>query len=158
MAYVQGVLGQVKVCILIPVYNEVKEIGCLVESLKRQGFSVVVIDDGSTDDSGTIAKQKGAVVIRHDKNQGKGRSLRDGFNYALQENYDCVITIDGDGQHDISDIDQFIAMAIEHPASVITGSRMDNPQGMPCIRFLTNRIMSWMISFLCKQNIPDTQC
>ena len=146
------------ICILIPVYNEFKAIGRLVESLKRKGFPVVVIDDGSTDDSGGIAKQKGAVVIGHDQNQGKGRSLQDGFEYVLKNNYDGVITIDGDGQHDIKDIDQFISKAQEHPLSVITGTRMDDPQGMPFVRFVTNRVMSWMISSLCKQKIPDTQC
>ncbi len=146
------------VCILIPVYNEFKEIGRLVESLKKKGFPVAVIDDGSTDDSGVIAKQKGAVVIRHEKNQGKGRSLQDGFDYVLKENYACVVTIDGDGQHDISDIDQFITKANEYPASVITGTRMNNPKEMPFIRFLTNRVMSWIISSLCQQTIPDTQC
>ena len=145
-------------CILIPVYNEFKEIGRLVESLKRKGLPVVVIDDGSTDDSGGIAKQKGAVVIRHDQNQGKGRSLQDGFEYVLKNNYDGVITIDGDGQHDINDIDQFISKAKEHPLSVITGTRMDDSKGMPFVRFVTNRMMSWMISTLCKQNIPETQC
>ena len=146
------------ICILIPVYNEFKEIGRLVESLKRKGLPVVVIDDGSTDDSGGIAKQKGAVVIGHDQNQGKGRSLQDGFQYVLKNNYDGVITIDGDGQHDINDIDQFISKAQEHPSSVITGTRMDDPQGMPFVRFVTNKMMSWMISSLCKQKIPDTQC
>ena len=146
------------ICILIPVYNEFKEIGRLVESLKGKGFLVVVIDDGSTDDSGGIAKQKGAVVIGHDQNQGKGRSLQDGFEYVLKNNYDGVITIDGDGQHDINDIDQFISKAQEHPSSVITGTRMDDPKGMPFVRFVTNKMMSWMISSLCKQQIPDTQC
>ena len=146
------------ICILIPVYNEFKEIGRLVESLKKKGLPVVVIDDGSTDDSGGIAKQKGAVVIGHDQNQGKGRSLQDGFQYVLKNNYDGVITIDGDGQHDINDIDQFISKAKEHPLSVITGTRMDDPKGMPFVRFVTNRMMSWMISALCKQKIPDTQC
>ena len=159
MAYVQGVLDQVNVCILIPVYNERKEIGRLVESLKRKSFDVVVIDDGSTDDSGKAAQEQGAVVIGHDQKQGKGRSLRDGFEYILKENkYDGVVTIDGDGQHDIGDIEQFLVQAQEHPESIITGTRMTNPQGMPPVRLWTNRLMSGLISFLCRQKIPDTQC
>ena len=159
MVNVQGVLDQVKACILIPVYNECKEIGRLVESLKRKGFDVVVVDDGSTDDSGKTAREKGAVVIRHDQKQGKGRSLQDGFDYILkQAKYDGVITIDGDGQHDIEDIDQFLVKAREHPQSIITGTRMTNPRGMPLVRLWTNRLMSGVISFLCRQKIPDTQC
>ena len=159
MVDVQGVLDPVNVCILIPVYNECKEIGRLVGSLKRKGFDVVVVDDGSTDQSGTTAQEKGAKVIRHDQKQGKGHSLQDGFDYILrQENYDAVITIDGDGQHDIEDIDQFLAKAQEHPKSIITGTRMANPRGMPLVRLWTNRLMSGVISFLCRQKIPDTQC
>jgi len=159
VAHVQGVLDQVRVCILIPVYNECKEIGRLVESLKRKNFDVVVVDDGSTDDSGKAAQEKGAIVIRHDQKQGKGRSLQDGFESILKENkYDGVITIDGDGQHDIEDIEQFLVKAREYPGSIITGTRMTNPQGMPLVRLLTNRLMSGVISFLCRQKIPDTQC
>lgn len=159
MAHVQGVLDQVRVSILIPVYNECKEIGRLVGSLKRKNFDVVVVDDGSTDDSGKAARDKGAIVIRHDQKQGKGRSLRDGFEYILKEKkYDGIITIDGDGQHDIEDIEQFLVKAQEHPGSIITGTRMTNPQGMPLIRLWTNRFMSDLISCLCRQKIPDTQC
>lgn len=159
MADVQGVLDQVNVCILIPVYNERKEIGRLVESLKQKNFDVVIIDDGSTDDSGKAAREQGAIVIRHDQKQGKGRSLRDGFDFILKEKkYDGVVTIDGDGQHDIGDIAQFLVKAQEYPGSIITGTRMANPQGMPLIRLLTNRFMSGVISFLCRQKVPDTQC
>lgn len=159
MVDVQGVLAQVRVCVLIPVYNECKEIGRLVESLKRKGFDVVVVDDGSTDDSRKAAQEKGAVVIRHEQKQGKGRSLRDGFESILKgKQYDGVVTIDGDGQHDIEDIEQFLVQAQKYPESIITGTRMTNPQGMPLIRLWTNRLMSGVISFLCRQKIPDTQC
>lgn len=147
------------VCILIPVYNEFKEIGRLVESLKQKDFAVVVVDDGSSDDSGKTAREKGALVIRHEQKKGKGSSLQDGFEYILkEEKYDGVVTIDGDGQHDIKDIEQFLVQAHQHPGSIITGTRMDNPRGMPLVRLWTNRLMSGVISFLCRQKIPDTQC
>src|SRR3989338_4032937 len=100
-----------KICVLIPVLNEAQAIGAVVRSLRVQNLDVVVIDDGSTDDSGAIARQNGATVIRHEEKSGKGQSLRDGFRYILERGYDGAITMDGDGQHDAADIDQFIALA-----------------------------------------------
>lgn len=158
MAYVPGVLGKMKICVIIPVYNESEEIKSLVAALKAKNLDVLVVDDGSSDDSGLMAQEKGAIVLRHQNKSGKGVSLRDGFGYALEYNYEGVITMDGDGQHDAQDIDTFIRRAQENPHCVIAGSRMVNPRGMPWLRFLTNKIMSWMISMICRQRIPDTQC
>ncbi len=145
-------------CIVIPAFNEAKTIGQVVETLRLKGFAVVVIDDGSCDHTGQIAQARGAVVILHEKNKGKGASLQDGFYYAIQKNYEWVLTMDGDGQHDPADIPQFIEKAKANPRSVITGNRMHNHQGMPLVRLCTNRFMSGLISGLCKQEIPDTQC
>ncbi|MFA5060439.1 MAG: glycosyltransferase family 2 protein [Candidatus Omnitrophota bacterium] len=147
-----------KVCVTIPAYNEAAAIGPLVEEIKKKNLSVVVIDDGSTDNTGDIARRAGAFVLRHENKKGKGASLRDGFAYALKENFDGVLTMDGDGQHAPEDIDLFLAKASQHPRSIILGSRMDNPRGMPLIRFLTNKIMSAVISRIAKQDMPDTQC
>ena len=147
-----------KICVLIPVLNEAQAIGAVVRSLRVQNLDVVVIDDGSTDDSGAIARQNGATVIRHDVKKGKGQSLRDGFRYALEHGYDGVITMDGDGQHDAADIGQFMHMIAKERPGMIVGNRMVNPQGMPCVRYLTNRFMSSLISKACGQHIPDTQC
>ncbi|MFH1360577.1 MAG: glycosyltransferase family 2 protein [Candidatus Omnitrophota bacterium] len=147
-----------KPCIVIPAHNEARTIGQLIHQLKNKNLDAVVIDDGSSDPTGSVAKEQGAVVLTHEKKKGKGASLRDGFTYALAHDFDGVITMDGDLQHAVEDIDQFISKAKDSPASVITGTRMNNPQGMPKIRLLTNRVMSGMISSLCRQKIPDTQC
>ena len=147
-----------KICAIIPAHNESENIGLLVEKLKRKGLDVVVIDDGSSDGSGSIAREKGAHVIIHEQKKGKGNSLREGFEYALNQNSDGVITLDGDGQHDVDDIDMFIEKTKQNPVCVINGTRMDNPKGMPLLRLLVNRVMSSMITTVCKQKIPDTQC
>lgn len=146
------------ICIVIPAHNESCTIGFLVESLSRKSFDVVVIDDGSEDDTGMIAREKGAMVIRHDQKQGKGCSLRAGFRYALDHGYEAVITMDGDGQHDIGGIDRFLIEAKKHKVCVMVGNRMGNSKGMPFIRYCTNRFMSWLISLACGQMISDTQC
>ena len=158
MADVQGVLGEMKICVVIPVHNEALFIGRVVEELRQKGHPVVIIDDGSHDGSGGIAKEKGAVVLSHEKRSGKGSSLRDGFSYALEHGFDGVVAMDGDGQHAVGDVAAFIAKAEESPDCVIVGSRMGNPKGMPLVRFLTNKTMSFFISMVCRQKIDDTQC
>ncbi|MBF0386039.1 MAG: glycosyltransferase family 2 protein [Candidatus Omnitrophica bacterium] len=147
-----------KLLAIIPVYNESKNIGMVVEAIKKKGLDVVVIDDGSDDNSGKIACQKGAEVLRNSKRQGKGFSLREGINYAKDKTYDGVITMDGDGQHDASDIDSFRSLAENSAADIIVGNRMEETKDMPFIRFLTNKFMSLIISLSCRQHIPDTQC
>ncbi len=147
-----------KICVLIPVLNEAKSIGPLVERILAKNPDVLVINDGSTDGSGEIARKKGARVIDHPQRQGKGSSLRDGFRYALEKNYDGIITMDGDGQHAVEDLDNFIQKAIAEPASVVVGSRMADNTTMPRVRLWTNNFMSWLISCVSGQKIPDTQC
>lgn len=147
-----------RICVLIPVLNEAQTIGKVVSAVRTQELDVVVIDDGSMDDSGATARQNGATAIRHETRKGKGQSLRDGFCYALEHGYDGVITMDGDGQHDAADLRQFLRMIEEKHPGMIVGNRMANPQGMPVVRYLTNRFMSSLISAVCGQWIPDTQC
>ena len=147
-----------KTCVLIPAHNEAKTIGPLVEALVKKQFPVIVIDDGSGDNSGDIAREKKAMVLCNEEKMGKGNSLKRGFEYILRQNYDNVILMDGDGQHDVDDTDQFIERAYNHPRSIICGTRMQNYAGMPPLRLWTNRFMSALISAVCKQKIPDTQC
>lgn len=148
----------IRICVLIPVLNESGTIGSVVSGVRVRGLDVVVVDDGSTDNSGAIARQDGATVIRHEARKGKGQSLRDGFQYVLEHGYEGVITMDGDGQHDVSDLDKFLQLISEKRPGVIVGNRMANPKGMPLVRYLTNRFMSFLISSACGQNVPDTQC
>jgi len=146
------------ICVIIPVFNESKTVKFLVEEIKRKGLDVLVIDDGSTDNSGSIARAAGGHVIAHDQKKGKGVSLRDGFHYSLAHDYFGVITMDGDGQHAIEDIDKFIQEAKDKGPCIINGNRMNNAEKMPSGRYLTNKFMSGLISFFSQQNIPDSQC
>lgn len=147
-----------KTCVVIPIHNESRTIGPLIKSIGRKGLDIVVIDDGSMDNCGEIARAQGARVITNTTKQGKGLSLKKGFAFALEHGYDGVITMDGDGQHDVLDIDCFLNKIHTQPNCIITGSRMANSKGMPWIRFLTNSVMSLLISCICRRKIPDTQC
>jgi len=148
----------VNVCVIIPAYNESQNIESLIQALCAKGLEAVVIDDGSTDGTGAVAEKNGAVVMRNNRKEGKGCSLRKGFEYALRRDYVGVITMDGDGQHDVADVDRFIAAAQEHKVSIIAGNRMTDSKGMPFVRYCTNRFMSWLISIACRRAIADTQC
>jgi glycosyltransferase involved in cell wall biosynthesis len=98
------------------------------------------------------------VVISHPVNLGKGASLIKGFSYALEKGFDAVITMDGDGQHLPEDIFFFMRVAKYSPSAIFVGNRMHKARNMPPVRLLTNKFMSWLVSFVAKQKIPDTQC
>lgn len=147
-----------KTCVIIPTYNEAKTIGDLIRQICAQDLSVVVIDDGSKDNTSKIAQEQGAVVLRNQNNEGKGASLIKGFHYALNHDFDALICMDGDGQHLATDISYFMRLAKYSDSAIFIGNRMYRTKSMPWIRLWTNKFMSWLISKIAKQKIPDTQC
>ncbi|MBF0245882.1 MAG: glycosyltransferase family 2 protein, partial [Planctomycetes bacterium] len=117
-------------------------------------------DDGSHDETARIAAEAGAEVIRHPLTLGKGAACRSGFHAAIRIGCDAIIMLDGDGQHDPGEIDNFVAAALRHGGvpCIILGNRMGETRDMPWIRRLTNRTLSGLISFLARQRIEDSQC
>lgn len=146
------------VCVVIPAYNEAKTIADIIEQINLQGLDVLVVDDGSTDNTFQTAGKSKAIVLRNARNEGKGASLVKGFNYVIAGNYGAVITIDGDGQHDTADIRHFIRAAEASDNGILIGNRMHKPKDMPMLRFLVNKFTSWLISLFTGQFIPDSQC
>ncbi|MFP4472276.1 MAG: glycosyltransferase family 2 protein [Candidatus Omnitrophota bacterium] len=147
-----------KFCVVIPIHNEAEYIAGVVAAVREYGMDIIVVDDGSTDESARLAGEAGARVLRRPARSGKGATLRHGFAHALAENYDGVITMDGDGQHLAQDLPAFLEAARACPVGIISGSRMRDVRAMPLVRLWTNRVMSVLISHLCRQRIPDTQC
>ncbi len=148
-----------KACVLIPSYNVEQTIGDVVRKIKEMGLEVIVVDDGSTDDTERSASENGAIVMRHIKNLGKGASIKEGFDFMLRmTNFDTIIIMDGDGQHNPNDIQKFISRAQECDDDIIIGNRMALTKNMPFVRLATNKFMSFLLSAMCKQRIPDTQC
>ncbi|MFH1441726.1 MAG: glycosyltransferase family 2 protein [Candidatus Omnitrophota bacterium] len=147
-----------KICVIIPAYNESKTIASLIQGIKQLNLDILIIDDGSIDNTAKIAQNNNAVVLVNPENKGKGISLCAGFNYALSKGFDAVISMDADGQHDPNDISYFTRLAKYSTSSIFIGNRMSKPKNMPKIRFITNKFMSWLISLIAKQNIPDSQC
>lgn len=148
----------VNVFIVIPAYNESKTIGAIVKDLRARDFRVVVVDDGSRDHTIVYANRFGAELVVHSKNVGKGRCIREGMEYALENGCDIVITMDGDGQHDLKEIDKFIKEYKRSNADIVLGNRMRDPKRMPFVRRCTNVFMSFVISFILGKRIEDSQC
>ena len=145
-------------CVIIPAFNAEKTIGTLVTQIKAHGLPVLVVDDGSHDQTAAIASTQGALVISHLRNEGKGVALRTGFEHALRSHYDGVVTMDSDEQHDPSEILRLIEEGEHVHAGIVVGNRMANGRAMPSVRHWTNRAMSSVISSLARQPIPDSQC
>jgi glycosyltransferase involved in cell wall biosynthesis len=148
----------VRICVIIPTYNESLAIAGLISQINKLGLEAIIIDDGSVDDTVKIATASGAKVLANPKNMGKGASLVKGYNFALQQGFDAVISMDGDGQHSCDDLPAFIQMSKNSPSALIVGNRMGSSKGMPLLRVVTNFLMSKFISLVVKQYIPDTQC
>ncbi|MCU0772032.1 MAG: glycosyltransferase family 2 protein [Verrucomicrobia bacterium] len=142
---------------MIPCLNEGKAIGRVVREVRNHLPSVLVVDDGSTDDTGARAHAAGAQVIRHATPQGKGAALRAGWTVARQQGFDWVLCLDGDGQHAAADIPAFLACAEQTGAAMVVGDRMAHPEGMPWLRRQVNRWMSRRLSRLSGKHLPDTQ-
>ena len=147
-----------KICVLIPTYNAAKTIQSLVTGIRKYIPDVLVIDDGSWDRTAQLAGLAQARVIYNPINHGKGAVLRQGFEQILKEEYDSVLTMDGDGQHSPDEIPSFIEKALEEKADLIIGNRLQEKAEMPTIRWMTNHTMSFFISKLIRQKIQDTQC
>lgn len=140
---------------LIPGYNEGPRIAQVVR-VAAAHLPVIVVDDGSRDDTAAQARAAGATVIEQRPNQGKGAALRAGFRRALANGAEAVLTLDADGQHDPAEIPQFLAAwAVDPRPDLVIGRR--NFRAMPPIRRLSNVLGGKAFSWAVGQPIPDNQ-
>jgi len=147
-----------RTCVIIPTYNESKNIVVLIKQIKKLSLEVIIIDDGSKDDTAKAAENAGAIVLRNEFNIGKGSALIKGYNFAIAQGFQAVISMDGDGQHSCDDIAKFMQKAETSDDALIIGNRMKMTRQMPFLRVMTNCFMSCLLSLITKQRIPDTQC
>ena len=149
-------LNNGRCCAIIPAFEEGGMIARVVRGARRYATEVLVVDDGSSDDTAERAQTAGASVVRHECNLGKGLALLTGIRYAAENGYEIAVTLDGDGQHDPSEIPKLLA-ALQNGADIIVGSRMGKPDGMPVARLLTNMAMSAVLRALTGCRLRDTQ-
>jgi glycosyltransferase involved in cell wall biosynthesis len=144
-----------RIVALIPGFNEGPRIGSVVRAALEH-LPVIVVDDGSSDDTAARAREAGATVIEQRPNKGKGAALRAGFRQAIASGYDAVLTLDADGQHDPAEIPRFLdAWAVEPPPDLVIGRR--NFRAMPPVRRLSNELGGRAFSWAVGRSIPDNQ-
>lgn len=139
---------------IIPAYNEAASLEPVITGASKY-LPVVVVDDGSTDQTATLARAAGASVVGQSPNQGKGAALRAGFRFALDYGCPAVLTLDADGQHDPEDIQAFLIKYQQDHPDLIIGQR--NFQHIPLARRVANTLGRWTFSWAVGQPIPDNQ-
>jgi glycosyltransferase involved in cell wall biosynthesis len=145
------------ICCVIPAYQESQAIAKVVNLTKQFCDCIIVVDDGSTDKTGSLALKNGAKVVRHPRNRGKGAALRTGFRVALGFDCDIIITLDGDLQHDPHSIPRFL-QKVSEGADIVVGSRYTTlAEEMPFFRKLSNLITTRALRLLFKVPVTDSQ-
>lgn len=147
-------MEQTRILALIPAYNESAHIADVVARAGKH-LPVLVVDDGSKDDTSAVAKNAGAEVVRQVPNQGKGVALQNGLRYALEMGYDAVITLDADGQHAPEEIPLFVKNYEQLHSDLVIGCR--NFKQMPLVRRCSNTLGTWMFSWAVGQPVRDNQ-
>jgi glycosyltransferase involved in cell wall biosynthesis len=143
---------------VIPCFNEAGRIAAVIEGVRRHLPNVIVVDDGSADETQHEAALAGATVIRRSANGGKGAALQAGWRHARRMGFTWALSLDGDGQHAPDDIPKFFDCAERTPVRLVIGNRMGRRETMPRLRRWANHWMSRWLSNLTGSALPDSQC
>ena len=151
------ILDRNNVVVLVPALNEALRIRDVVTGALAHCANVIVVDDGSDDDTCARIADLPVIVLRHPRRMGKGASLRDGFAEALRRGFEGVLTMDGDGQHAADDIPRLLDAGNRHPGAVIIGARLRKRSQQPLYRRLANEFGDWGIAWGTGYQIADSQ-
>ncbi len=147
--------------VVVPAYNEASTVGGVVRDLRRSAsdYDVLVIDDGSTDGTGVVAESAGARVVRHPFNLGIGGAVQSGFTFAMENGYDRMVQVDGDGQHDPRQIEMLSDLMDSEPElDMVCGSRFlskDHKYPAPISRRTGIHIFALLLSVIVGQRVSD---
>ncbi|MDZ7291148.1 MAG: glycosyltransferase family 2 protein [candidate division KSB1 bacterium] len=148
------------IAVVIPAYNAGETLGQVLSKIFEiiPGCQVIVVDDGSTDNTCDLATRHGTKLIRHHQNRGKGAALKTGFQAAISRpEIQAVITMDADGQHAPEHVSEFVRVFRETPVDLIIGCRQLRWPQMPIPRIASNKITSALVSWRLGMKIPDSQ-
>jgi glycosyltransferase involved in cell wall biosynthesis len=143
---------------VIPAFNEGETIRDVIEGLRGTVAHVLVVDDGSTDATATVARAAGADVLAHGANRGKGHAVRSAIAWLGPRDFTHALTLDGDMQHLPSEAPQLLAAAARANVDVVLGQRRFERAAMPASRYHANRIGSRALSWFVGSPVSDTQC
>lgn len=143
--------------VVIPAYNEGATIRELAIEVRRLAELVIVVDDGSTDDTAKQVADTDVVLLRNEQNRGKAASLWRGMQYAMDQGAEAVISMDGDGQHRPADIPRLVSAARSFTGQIIIASRLRKQENAPPLRLFANRFANFWISWAAGYFIPDSQ-
>ncbi len=146
------------VAVAIPAYNEEKSIAKIVIKSRKYADEILVIDDGSKDDTALISESLGVSLTKHSRNIGKGAALWDAFAWAKHIGADVLVTIDADGQHDPAKIPMLIDALEANHADVALGSRIAKPLDMPFARWIGVRLLNLAVNVRVEGKVVDAQC
>jgi len=154
----QELLNSTHFCVIVPTYNNHKTLKRVLDSVLEYTQNVIIVNDGSTDETGEILKGYAHLTqIHHAQNLGKGMALRNGFKKAIELNFEYAITIDSDGQHFPSDIPNFIAEIQQQPNSLLIGSRNMAQENVPKKSSFGNKFSNFWFKFETGIKLTDTQ-
>lgn len=142
---------------MVPALNAERTIAAVVRGALEHVTTVVVIDDGCTDATATLAREAGATVVRHAQNRGKGAALRTGLEWAREHGYDAVVTLDADGQHPPQEIPKLFAASAD-PEALVLGVRDLASANAPRANQMSNGFSNWFLSTVTRTRLRDTQC
>jgi glycosyltransferase involved in cell wall biosynthesis len=146
-----------RACVVIPALNAERTITAVASGAREHVPTVLVVDDGSTDATATVARDSGAALTAHAKNRGKGAALRTGLEWAREHGYEVVITLDADGQHPPSEIPKLFA-ATSDPEALVLGVRDLAGANAPRANQMSNGFSNWFLSTVTRTRLRDTQC
>lgn len=146
-----------RVLAIVPAYNEREEVAPVVAAARRHVDKVVVVDDASTDDTAAQAREAADGVVSHPVNLGVGGAVHTGYQVGLREQFDVVVQLDGDGQHDPADIPRLLDRMDETGADMVVGSRWlnDSHQSYSLVRRAGIRFFTWEVNALTDLEITD---
>jgi len=146
-----------RICILIPAYNAQETLGSVLKKIEPLKMDTLVVNDGSSDETKRVASENGAQLLEHSLNLGKGAALQTGFQYILQKDYQVVITLDADGQHDPSEIPSLLKIFQIVKPDILIASRAAEFGKMTFLRRFWNRLGVKAVARLCHSDITDSQ-